>query len=244
MSRLTPIKGAVTVASGYTVASALIRTYPSLASVFWIKDVLFEYQQGWGRSDHVALTFDDGPDPISTPLILRELDRLGVKATFFMLGSMAEAYPYVAQMVLDTGHEIALHGQWHRNHLFRSAKTIRYDMERSMEQVQKATGVQPIFFRPPYGVLTEPTLKSASDLSLRPVLWGAWGRDWRSQATSSQVIIDIKKRFKPGVTVLLHDSDSTSSPGSFRATLGAIEPLLTLCDQQDCKLGRLKDHGI
>ncbi len=244
MAKSTSLKGLVTVACGYAFASAMVRNYPSLASVFWIKDVLFEYQQGWGRRDHVALTFDDGPDPVSTPLLLKELDRLGVKATFFMLGSMVEAYPYVAQRVVEEGHEVALHGQWHRNHLFRSAKTIRFDMAKSVEQLHKVTGVRPLFFRPPYGVLTEPTLKSASDLSLRPVLWGAWGRDWRSQASSSQVIVDIKKRFKPGVTVLLHDSDSTSAPGSFRATLGAIEPLLTLCDQHECKLGMLKDHGI
>ncbi len=244
MTRSITSKRLITAAGSYVFASTLIRSYPALASVIWIKDTLFEYQQGWGRTDHIALTFDDGPDPISTPLILNELKRLGVKATFFMLGSMVEAYPYVAQRVVDDGHEVALHGQWHKNHLFRSAKTIRFDMEKALNQLESATGVRPFFFRPPYGVLTEPTLRSAFDLSLRPVLWGAWGRDWRQSASTTQVMIDIKKRFAPGATVLLHDSDCTSSPGSFRATLGALEPLLTLCEQQGCTLGSLKEHGL
>lgn len=241
---LTSKRTLATLSGAYGAIALGFRSYPALASVIWIKDELFEYLQGWGRPNHVALTFDDGPDPISTPLILDELRRLEIKATFFMLGSMAEAYPYVAQQVAEDGHDIALHGHWHKNHLFRSTRTIRYDMERSLETVTNATGVRPLYFRPPYGVLTEGTLRTARDLSLRPVLWGAWGRDWRAKATPIQVLNDLKKRFKPGVTVLLHDSDCTSYPGSFRSTLGALEAFTNLCEQHSLSVGPLREHGF
>ena len=69
----------------------------------------------------MALTFDDGPDPLGTPAVLAALRELGWTATFFLLGSQVRRYPDVARAVLAAGHEIALHGDEHRNHLFRPA---------------------------------------------------------------------------------------------------------------------------
>ena len=82
-----------------------IRWAPSLAGV--------------GAPGHVALTFDDGPDPGSTPAFLDALDELGWRATFFMLGRMAAAHPDLAAEVARRGHEIAVHGYLHSNHLRR-----------------------------------------------------------------------------------------------------------------------------
>lgn len=200
--------------------------------------------RGDGRIDHVALTFDDGPDPISTPLFLDVLDELGLKATFFLLGTMVDANPHVAREVALRGHEIALHGHWHRNHASRSGRTVRYDMERGLDVVGSTTAVRPLFFRPPYGVFSRATLLACDALDLRPIRWGTWGRDWRRTATPTTVVNDLIKEFRPGVTTLLHDSDCTSYPGAFRSTLHAIEPFAQLVDAQGLTLGPLAEHGF
>lgn len=228
----------------YGALGAIFRYGPAVSSLPLLRHHLFPHLEGEGLPERVALTFDDGPDPTSTPLILAELDRLGVKATFFLLGSMAETYPYVASEIVRQGHEISLHGQWHRNHLLRSARTIAYDLERGLDAVSVATDRRPTYFRPPYGVAIRPTLTTAYRLNLRPVLWGAWGRDWRAQATPTTVLTDIKKRLKGGTTILLHDADCTSYPGSFRSTLGALAPLVELCEDNKFQLGPLRHHGF
>lgn len=238
---MIPLRRVIT---SYVGAKVAFRYFPALSAIPSLRSQLFPHLLGKGRIDSLALTFDDGPDPASTPLILDELDRLGIYATFFLLGAMAEAFPYVAREVAARGHEIALHGQWHRNHLFRSARTISYDMERALETVSTATGVRPVYFRPPYGVLTRPTLYTSHRLSLTPVLWGAWGRDWRFGATPTSVLTDLRKGMTPGSTLLLHDSDCTSSPGSFRSTLGALEGLSALADSAGLALGPLRHHGF
>ncbi|MGC8465181.1 MAG: polysaccharide deacetylase family protein [Acidimicrobiales bacterium] len=221
-----------------------LRYGPALSSIAALRRGPYRYLLGEGRNDHLALTFDDGPDPLSTPLILKELDRLSITATFFMLGSMAEANPSVVHEVLSAGHEVAVHGNWHRNHLFRSARTIRYDIERAVGTIGAICGTTPTYFRPPYGVATRPTLLTASQLALKPVLWGAWGRDWRRLATPTSVLHDVTKDLRPGTTILLHDADCTSYPGSFRATLGALRPLFELCQENRLQLGPLREHGF
>src|SRR4051812_49678021 len=75
---------------------------------------------GEGRHGGIALTFDDGPDPHGTPAVLEVLADLGWRATFFMLGSQVRRHPGIARMVADAGHEVAVHGTLHRNHLIRT----------------------------------------------------------------------------------------------------------------------------
>src|SRR5207248_780541 len=72
---------------------------------------------GVGDPGHVALTFDDGPDPVSTPPILAALERLGWQATFFCLGSQVRRSPGLARQMVIRGHELAVHGYSHRSHL-------------------------------------------------------------------------------------------------------------------------------
>ena len=240
MSAKLALRGGV----GIVVAEGGYRSFPALSSLPPLRRSLWPYLLGTGSSTSVALTFDDGPDPKSTPLFIKELERLGVKATFFVLGEMAERYPYTLQELQNAGHEIALHGNWHRNHLFRSARSIRYDMERSYATVSEIALSAPIFFRPPYGVITRPTLATAAQLGLRTVLWGTWGRDWRKMTTPSSVMKDLKSNLEPGCTVLLHDSDCTSYPGSYRATLAALPELAEVCAQNNLRLVPLADHGF
>jgi peptidoglycan/xylan/chitin deacetylase (PgdA/CDA1 family) len=199
---------------------------------------------GVGQPDHVALTFDDGPDPSSTPAILDQLDVLGWRATFFLLGPMVRRSPSLALELAARGHEVAVHGDEHRSHLRRTPSAIRDDVTRAHDSIAEATGVAPMWFRPPYGALSAGSLRAAHQLGLQTVLWTTWGRDWRAEATASTVVADVAEGLRPGATVLLHDSDCTSAPQSWRSTLAALEPMADLFASRGLTVGPLGEHGL
>jgi peptidoglycan-N-acetylglucosamine deacetylase len=199
---------------------------------------------GMGSPDHVALTFDDGPDPASTPHFLEELDRLGMRATFFMLGVNADIHRSVAAEVAAAGHEVAAHGYHHRSQLFTPPGRVRDDVLHGIHTVAEATGQVPRWYRPPFGTLSNAGLLAAQRFGLRTVLWSAWGKDWTPEATADTVLAELDRDLGPGVTVLLHDSDCASAPGSWRATLGALPRLADRLASAGLRVGPLAEHGI
>lgn len=199
---------------------------------------------GIGDAGHVALTFDDGPDPSSTPAFLDQLDRLGWRATFFLLGPMVRQTPDLALELVARGHEIGVHGDDHRSHLRRPPGAITADVARARDTIASATGVWPRWFRPPYGALSGGSLSAARHLGLQTVLWTTWGRDWRPEATPATVVADVTGGLRPGATVLLHDSDCTSAPQSWRSSLGALAPLAETFAARGLAVGTLGQHGV
>jgi peptidoglycan/xylan/chitin deacetylase (PgdA/CDA1 family) len=197
---------------------------------------------GVGAADHVALTFDDGPDRCSTPAFLDSLDSLGWRATFFMLGEMAARCPELVTEVAHRGHEVAVHGTHHRNQLWRGPLTLSRDMQLARDLFAGLTGTVPRWVRPPYGALSASTLIAAHRSGLQPVLWTTWGRDWRSAATAETIVADVSATLVPGATLLLHDSDCTSAAGSWKATLAALPVLAEIWQGQGLRVGPLSEH--
>ncbi|MFG3292177.1 polysaccharide deacetylase family protein [Streptomyces sp. NPDC048179] len=198
---------------------------------------------GQGRPDHIALTFDDGPDHLSTPHFLRLLDARGVRATFFLLGSMLVRSPGLAREMTDAGHEIAVHGWYHRPLLLRGPRATYEDLARARDAVAGATGRPPTLFRPPYGVMTTSAHLACRRLALTPVLWTCWGEDWRRRATPRSVYDTVLRDLRGGGTILLHDSDCTSATGSWRTTLTALPRILDACQEGGRQVGPLREHG-
>ena len=91
------------------------------------------------------------------------------------------------------------------------------DIRRAYDTVADATGVEPRWFRPPFGISSYASLRAARGLGMTTVLWTTWGRDWRREATPDRLFADVTRRYLDGGTVLLHDSDCTSYPGSWRS---------------------------
>jgi peptidoglycan/xylan/chitin deacetylase (PgdA/CDA1 family) len=199
---------------------------------------------GLGTPGHVALTFDDGPHPSGTPAVLAALAELGWRATFFMLGTQVRAHPGVAAAVADAGHEIALHGDEHRYLFARSPHGIRDDLTRGVGALRAATGADPRWFRPPYGVLTAAGVGAARRLGLRTLLWTAWGRDWLPGATPRSVVQQLGRGVLDGGTMLLHDSDVTAAPGSWRVTVAALPMLADELARRGLRVGPVAEHGI
>jgi peptidoglycan/xylan/chitin deacetylase (PgdA/CDA1 family) len=200
---------------------------------------------GRGRPGHVALTFDDGPDGQSTPHFLDRLAQLDVKATFFLLGEMCLRYPDVPRRLVDEGHEVAVHSWDHRNHLRNlPGRRTADQLARTADLIEVQAGVRPEWFRPPYGALTTADLVVAKRLGLRTVLWTAWGQDWQRDLTPADVVDEVLRGDLDGGTVLLHDSDCTSEPGSWRATLGALPRLVDTLREQGLEVGTVGAHGL
>ncbi|POX51344.1 polysaccharide deacetylase family protein [Streptomyces sp. Ru71] len=199
---------------------------------------------GVGRTGHVALTFDDGPDPVSTPRFLDVLDELGVRATFFVLGARATGHPAVLRETARRGHEVAVHGWAHERPWRPSPARDARDVRAAVSVVRELTGRRPRWYRPPYGILTSGRWAAARAAGLRPVLWSAWGRDWTADATAASVRASVAADLRGGGTVLLHDSDVTSAPGCWRAALAALPELVADCRAAGWTVGPLDGHGV
>ncbi|MFF9216212.1 polysaccharide deacetylase family protein [Streptomyces viridosporus] len=199
---------------------------------------------GAGRPDHVALTFDDGPDPRSTPAFLTALDELGVRSTFFVLGERALCHRELSREIVRRGHELAVHG-WTHDRPWRPApaREVRR-LARAAHAVAEVSGTAPDWYRPPYGILTGDRLLAARRTGLRPVLWTAWGRDWTARATAGSVAATVLPDLRGGGTVVLHDTDRHAQPGCWQAALAALPLLVGACRAAGLTVGPLREHGI
>jgi peptidoglycan/xylan/chitin deacetylase (PgdA/CDA1 family) len=224
--------------------AAMAHTAPALLSVRSGRSGRSALLSGRGDPARVALTFDDGPNPASTPHFIETLARHRVRATFFLLGCMAIASPALCRSIVGAGHEVAVHGWTHRNLLLRGPLATYRDLARTRALLAELTGEVPRYFRPPYGVFTTPALLAARYLGLTPVLWTCWGRDWTPATTPGTIANTLLPGLTGGATVLLHDSDGGQAPYAWRSTLAALPQLLDECARRGLRVGPLREHAV
>ena len=155
------------------------------------------------RDKMVALTFDDGPHPAHTDLILNILEKYNVKATFFVIGQNAESYPEPLKRAYREGHEIENHSYDHKTK-GKSAIELTESIQKTSRIIQELTGASPLFFRPPCGKNTEAVKAAVSELSLSPVFWTIDAEDWTGK-TAETMARDILREAKGHEVILLHD---------------------------------------
>jgi peptidoglycan/xylan/chitin deacetylase (PgdA/CDA1 family) len=132
----------------------------------------------------------------------------------------------------------------HFNMLRRTPRRAFDDIARAHDTIAEATGVEPQWFRPPFGISSFASMRAATSMGMSTVLWTTWGRDWRREATPDTVVADVTRRYVDGGTILLHDSDCTSYPGSWRSAMGALPILADHFAAEGLKVGTVGDHGI
>lgn len=152
----------------------------------------------------VALTFDDGPDPVDTPKLLDLLRQKGVKATFFVVGKRAEQYPEIVRRAWAEGHLVANH-TWSHYPLFcfLTPRRLRAEIELGTESVRRCCGFRPRLFRSPVGLrhpLLAPYLK---DAGLEYISWTIRTRD--TLTANSRVLARRMLKAASGDIILLHD---------------------------------------
>jgi peptidoglycan/xylan/chitin deacetylase (PgdA/CDA1 family) len=236
-SRTLVVAGGVAVAGGAPLLASIQPVRRALTP-----SVLPDRLSGISPEHHVALTFDDGPHPLSTPAFLELLAEHDVRATFFLLGRYAAESPDLVRRMADAGHEVAVHGWTHRCVAWLGTRRLLSDLRTTRAIIERSCGVTVRWYRPPYGVLTTPALVAARATGLTTVLWSDWGVDWRRGRTPQQVLGTLTRGLRPGGTVLLHDTDRTCAPGSWRTTLAATARLLDQLETQGIPAGPLAEH--
>jgi peptidoglycan/xylan/chitin deacetylase (PgdA/CDA1 family) len=176
----------------------------------------------------VALTFDDGPDPKTTPRVLDLLDAAGAKGTFFVIGRKAEAHPELVRAIRARGHGVGLHAYAHdRLFALRTARRVRADLAQGVKALEAITGERPVLFRPPIGH-TNPTIaRVADELDLVVVGWTIGGRDGVAGAEPEAVAARVSAGLRAGAIVLLHDAAEKGGrePAGVRALPSILEAI-------------------
>ncbi len=173
----------------------------------------------------VALSFDDGPDPVWTPRVLAALAEAGAHATFFVMGAAVARWPEVTRAVLAAGHDVQLHCHEHRRHTTLSADELANDTDRALAELARL-GVAPTRWRTPWGVLGADSATVADDRGLALTGWTADTEDWTGEP-SPALLARVAGGLRPGAVVLAHDG---LGPGATREgcaeTVALIGPLV------------------
>lgn len=163
----------------------------------------------------VALTFDDGPDPIRTPQILDALGEAGARATFFLIGSKVPTAHRIVRRIIAEGHGIGNHTLDHHSLLWRSEEFVEHAILRAQETIFDACGVTTDVVRAPFGRRDGTFYRVAKRLGVRPIFWSRDTLDWAG--VGAPLIASRLARSRGGDIVLMHD-------GAARAT-GTVEAL-------------------
>jgi peptidoglycan/xylan/chitin deacetylase (PgdA/CDA1 family) len=161
-------------------------------------------------SKAIALTIDDGPDPVYTPQVLALLARYRVTATFSMIGIQAQAHPAVAREVAAAGHLIVNHTWTHLNLAWLPPAMVTYQMSRATDAIHAATGRTPGLFRAPYGAWSPFVLSQCARTGMAPLGWSVDPRDWSRPGVAS-IVTNIMRNTRTGSIILEHDGGGNRS---------------------------------
>ncbi len=183
------------------------------------------------KSRNIALTFDDGPDPVVTPLVLSALKEKKVTAIFFLIGEKAEKYPHLVRQILAEGHQVGNHSYSHSAWLgFFSVNRLREDLEKCSRVLQDISGNSVTLFRPPFGVTNPRYSRVLASLSLTSVGWSLRSYDTVT-GNSEKLLARLISRVHGGQIVLMHDTLSQ--------TAEVLPSFLDNCRERGIEVGRL-----
>jgi peptidoglycan/xylan/chitin deacetylase (PgdA/CDA1 family) len=155
-------------------------------------------------ANEIALTFDDGPNPVTTEKILDTLKKNHIKATFFCIGKNIEKFPEIFQRIVNEGHIVGNHTMNHVNFLaFLSAGKVFREISETNNLIKKYTGKEPVLFRPPIGILNPIIIKIANTMNIKIIGWSLRSLD---TVKSENEVLKRLSRVKAGDIILLHDN--------------------------------------
>ncbi|MFO0578344.1 MAG: polysaccharide deacetylase family protein [Polyangia bacterium] len=169
----------------------------------------------------VALTFDDGPDPVATPRVLAALARHGATATFFVIGDRAARHPEVLAQIHAAGHQIENHSLRHAwGTAFAPPARLAAELRQASALITAVTGQAPRWLRAPIGVLSPRVFAAAERAGLGLCGWSGKARDgWRGTSVEDATR-RLLRALRPGAILLLHDApellsaSAASDPGA------------------------------
>ncbi len=192
---------------------------PFLTSLGFYLPIISRGKKGGNR---IALTFDDGPDPLVTPLLLDLLERHSMPATFFVAGKNADRYPEIVTDILSRGHSVCNHSYNHMPFLMlKGSKTLKREVE-SAQTALGRFGIVPLAFRPPVGITNAPLRRVLLELGMFCVNFSCRPGDMGNRRIGNLAARVIRKAV-PGDIVLLHDVAPRN--GSVGSLIGEFDAL-------------------
>jgi len=159
----------------------------------------------------IAITFDDGPDPVLTPRLLDLLKERGIHATFFLVGKNAAAFPEVVRRIVEEGHEVANHSWSHPLLTQLGQESVESQLRRTHDAIVKACGTAPLLYRPPYGaVRLSQRTRIEKTFGYPAILWDVDPQDWKHPRNAQKVYDRILDLTRPGSIILCHDIHETT----------------------------------
>lgn len=179
----------------------------------------------------VALTFDDGPNPVYTSQILDLLAKYNAKATFFVIGERAKEFPEIIKREVTEGHEVGNHTYSHIYDFDNSPKKFVQELERSSNTIKDIAGYKPTLYRPVAGYYNDLILNTAIKNGYRVVLW-SWTQDTRDWSCPgiNKITHNVVSDIKPGDITIFHDSGGDRSQ-----TVCALENILKFLKKEGFK---------
>jgi peptidoglycan-N-acetylglucosamine deacetylase len=178
------------------------------------------------RQGIVALTFDDGPDPDTTPAVLDLLDQAGARATFFCVGRRAEARPDIVAALRERGHGVENHTHTHPNGFaFRGPAGLRKEIHQAQAAIERSGGGRPRFFRAPAGIQNPWLSLVLAGAGLSLVSWTRRGFDTVTR-DGARVAARLKRGLREGDILLLHDATSARDTRGRPVVLDALPRVL------------------
>lgn len=190
--------------------------------------------------NEIALTIDDGPDPVVTPQVLDMLDRYAAQATFFCIGEKAARYPDLCREIVRRGHAVENHSQHHRHYFALMGRSgIMRELQTAQDTLTTITGQRPLFFRAPAGLrnpFLDPVLAS---LGLQLASWSARGFDTRISDVA-RVKNKLLHGLRAGAILLLHDGNAASTPDGIPVILEVLPTVLVAAGAANLRLVTLR----
>ncbi len=183
------------------------------------------------RAGEIALTFDDGPNPVWTPRLLEVLDRHGVKATFFLVGKYASQEPVLTKLLSNNGHLIGNHTWSHPNLALTAPKKVREELRNTKDALEQITGKPVRHFRPPFGARRPYVLRVARELGMTPVTWSAMTNDWAepsAERIAERLSAKVDRQQSRGLAanIVLHDGGHREPEANREPSITAAAQLL------------------
>lgn len=186
--------------------------------------------RGSTEENRVALTFDDGPDPRFTPQLLDVLKEYDVKATFFLMGARAAAYPELVQRMVDEGHIIGNHTYWHPNLVeVGDIATLETEVQRTEDTLAEIIGYRTKLFRAPYGFLFNELVERLGEMDYTVVGWSVDSLDWQEDPPNI-IAYNVLSNTQPGSIILMHDGGDWTSDRT--GTIQAVQQIIPSLQEQ------------
>jgi peptidoglycan/xylan/chitin deacetylase (PgdA/CDA1 family) len=187
-------------------------------------------RKGSAQNRYIALTFDDGPNPMYTPKLLDILKEAGIKATFFVVGRQALQHPDILNRIHSEGHLVGCHSFSHRHAWLMSPLTTFKDLKSTCQIIKQQLGHYPCWYRPPWGMFNLFSIVCAQKLGLTTAYWTIEAQDWKAKTTALHIFNVVTTQAQPGSIIVLHDN--RGAPGAPDKTLEALPSIISTLRQK------------